>query len=279
MQAQEARAEVLRQLAGEGYVELHENRGAQVAPMSHKTLRNFFTVAPMIYAAVARLATQHATPAQVEQLKEVQRAFRAAIRADRAADAGTWECGYRGLFLCEYHLATRDDAVLPAIRGLTLALARGQGMFGTYGHGFADDLRGAARRERGATVFGYQVKDPERYGVVEFDREGRAIGLDQQIDLVDMQAMGVVGFDSEGARKVLAHLHDEQPIGIGAGAMQLLDGGAGVHRQAHPAIDGGRSRCGHDTWVEVIEHGSEPAEVGRHEVDRRARVEIGRAHV
>ena len=48
--------EVLNQLAGEGYVVLHKNRGAQVAPMTHKTLRNFFMAAPMIYAAVTRLA-------------------------------------------------------------------------------------------------------------------------------------------------------------------------------------------------------------------------------
>ena len=72
--------EALRQLAGEGYVVLHEKRGAQVAPMTHKTLRNFFIVAPMIYAAVARLAAQHATPAQIEKLKATQKAFRTAIR-------------------------------------------------------------------------------------------------------------------------------------------------------------------------------------------------------
>jgi DNA-binding GntR family transcriptional regulator len=71
--------EALRQLAGEGYVVLHEKRGAQVAPMTHKTLRNFFIVAPMVYAAVARLAAQHATPSQLERLKRVQSAFRAAI--------------------------------------------------------------------------------------------------------------------------------------------------------------------------------------------------------
>ena len=40
--------EVLRQLAGEGYAVLHHNRGAQVAPMTHKTLRSFFVAAPMI---------------------------------------------------------------------------------------------------------------------------------------------------------------------------------------------------------------------------------------
>ncbi|MCX7645510.1 MAG: GntR family transcriptional regulator [Rhodobacteraceae bacterium] len=78
--------EVLRQLAGEGYFVLHENRGAQVAPMTHKTLRNFFVVAPMIYAASSRLAAEHATPAQVARLKECQWTFRQAIRTGDAAE-------------------------------------------------------------------------------------------------------------------------------------------------------------------------------------------------
>lgn len=78
--------EVLRQLAGEGYVVLHENRGAQVAPMTHKTLRNFFMAAPMIYAATTRLAAEHATPAQIARLKDCQRAFRQAIRTGDAAE-------------------------------------------------------------------------------------------------------------------------------------------------------------------------------------------------
>ena len=72
--------EVLRQLEGEGYVVLHEHRGAQVAPMTHKTLRNFFVAAPMIYAAVSRLAAENARPGQIEQLKDTQLLFRAAIR-------------------------------------------------------------------------------------------------------------------------------------------------------------------------------------------------------
>ena len=78
--------EVLRQLAGEGYVVLHENRGAQVAPMTHKTMRNFFVAAPMIYAATTRLAAEHATPAQVVRLKECQWAFRQAIKSGNAAE-------------------------------------------------------------------------------------------------------------------------------------------------------------------------------------------------
>ena len=78
--------EVLRQLAGEGYVVLHENRGAQVAPMTHKTMRNFFVAAPMIYAATTRLAAENATPAQIVRLKECQWTFRQAIKSGDAAE-------------------------------------------------------------------------------------------------------------------------------------------------------------------------------------------------
>lgn len=78
--------EALRQLAGEGYLVLHENRGAQVAPMTHKTLRNFFIAAPMIYAATTRLAAEHATPAQIVRLKECQWAFRQTIKGGNAAE-------------------------------------------------------------------------------------------------------------------------------------------------------------------------------------------------
>jgi len=84
--------ELLRQLAGEGYVVIHENRGAQVAPMTHKTLRNFFIAAPMIYAAIGRLAAENATRAQIMRLKDAQLLFRAAIRdSDTAQRALTNE--------------------------------------------------------------------------------------------------------------------------------------------------------------------------------------------
>ena len=52
-----------------------------------------------------------------------------------------------------------------------VALALGDNIF--YGAHFSDLLRAAAARESGATVFGYRVRDPERYGVVDFDAAGR----------------------------------------------------------------------------------------------------------
>src|SRR5262249_43962059 len=59
-----------------------------------------------------------------------------------------------------------------------VTLALGDNIF--YGHGFTDTLRRAAARSPGATVFGYWVRDPQRYGVVEFDAAGRAVGLEEK---------------------------------------------------------------------------------------------------
>ena len=58
------------------------------------------------------------------------------------------------------------------------ALVLGDNIF--YGHDFPADMRAAAARERGATVFAYPVHDPERYGVVEFNAAGTAISLEEK---------------------------------------------------------------------------------------------------
>ena len=73
--------EVFRRLAGEGYLDIRENRGARVIPMNYATLRNFFLVAPMVYAAIGRLAVQNFKPRQMLDLKETQRRFRQATAA------------------------------------------------------------------------------------------------------------------------------------------------------------------------------------------------------
>ena len=101
---------------------------------------------------------------------------------DLLGDGGQW--GIRLAF-----------APQPAPEGLAQAFVIGRGFVGDdpaalvlgdnifYGHGLADTVRHAAARsaaEGGATVFAYHVRDPERYGVVEFDAEGRAIGLEEK---------------------------------------------------------------------------------------------------
>ena len=59
-----------------------------------------------------------------------------------------------------------------------VCLVLGDNIF--YGPGFTSMLRQAAARQKGATVFGYQVKDPERFGVVEFDEQKRAVSIEEK---------------------------------------------------------------------------------------------------
>lgn len=76
--------EIFRRLEGEGYIEIRANRGARVVPMNHSTLRHFFLVAPMIYAAIGRLAVQNFKPSQLSDLKDTQERFR---KANVSSDA------------------------------------------------------------------------------------------------------------------------------------------------------------------------------------------------
>jgi len=64
------------------------------------------------------------------------------------------------------------------VAGKPSCLILGDNLF--YGHGLTESLRHAANHTDGATVFGYWVKDPERYGVAEFDADGHAIGIEEK---------------------------------------------------------------------------------------------------
>ncbi len=64
------------------------------------------------------------------------------------------------------------------VGGDSVALVLGDNIF--YGHGLQQQLRNVAASTGGATVFAYHVKDPERYGVVHFDDDGKAIGIEEK---------------------------------------------------------------------------------------------------
>ena len=85
-----------------------------------------------------------------------------------------------------------EYAIQPSPDGLAQAFIIGEEFIGNsnvclvlgdnifYGQGFTPMLKQAVARAKGATVFGYQVKDPERFGVVEFDEQKRAISLEEK---------------------------------------------------------------------------------------------------
>jgi glucose-1-phosphate thymidylyltransferase len=60
----------------------------------------------------------------------------------------------------------------------SVALVLGDNLF--YGHGLSEQLVNAGKRQAGATLFAYHVKDPERYGVVHFDADGKALGIEEK---------------------------------------------------------------------------------------------------
>lgn len=85
-----------------------------------------------------------------------------------------------------------EYAAQPSPDGLAQAFLIGESFIGNdnvclilgdnifYGHGFVPRLERAVRRSSGATIFGYQVRDPERFGVVEFDSEQRVLSLEEK---------------------------------------------------------------------------------------------------
>jgi glucose-1-phosphate thymidylyltransferase len=104
-----------------------------------------------------------------------------------------------------------EYAVQPSPDGLAQAFIIGREFIGdsrvclalgdniVYGAGFSEALRNAASHMTGATVFGYQVRDPQRYGVVEFDEEGRAVGLEEKPTLPksSFAVTGLYFFDNQ----------------------------------------------------------------------------------
>ena len=79
----------------------------------------------------------------------------------------------------------------------SVCLVLGDNIF--YGHGFSSLLRDASSNEKGATVFGYKVKDPERYGVVEFDGDGNVLSLEEKPEQPksDFAVVGLYFYDND----------------------------------------------------------------------------------
>lgn len=133
--------DVFRQLAGEGYLALRDNRGAMVSPMTHKTMRSFFLVAPMIYLSISRLAAECATAEQILALKDCQARFRGAIETGEIDDRVYWND--------RFHLLIGEMAdnpyLMPSLRRLLIDHARiGQTFWRARDAAQADRIAAAA---------------------------------------------------------------------------------------------------------------------------------------
>jgi len=129
---------------------------------------------PMIYYPLSTLMLAGITRILVITTPQDQDAFRRLLG----------DGGHFGIAI-EYAAQPRPEGLAQAfiigrrfIGDDRVALALGDNVF--YGHGLPEYLKHAAERRSGATVFAYWVRDPERYGVVEFGADGRAVGLEEK---------------------------------------------------------------------------------------------------
>ena len=151
-------------------------------------------------------------------------------------------------------------AVQPSPDGLAQAFIIGKEFIGDdacclvlgdnifYGHEFAHDLRAAASQSSGATVFAYPVTDPERYGVVEFDAQRRAISLEEKPQKPKSR-YAVTGI----------YFYDNQVVGVAEGLKPSPRGELEITDVNRWYLDRGQLRC------EVMGRGMAWLDTGTHD--------------
>ncbi len=150
--------------------------GTRLHPMTSVVSKQLMPVydKPMIYYPLSVLMLAGITEILVITTPQDQPVFERLL-----GDGSQW-----GLAIA-YRVQPRPDGIAQAlilgrdyVEGDGCALILGDNIF--FGHGLVDQLTAAAARERGATVFGYLVRDPQRYGVVELDGDGRPVSLEEK---------------------------------------------------------------------------------------------------
>jgi len=150
--------------------------GSRLYPLTRAVSKQLMPVysKPMVYYPLSTLMLSGIRDVLVITTPQEQAGF------ERLLSDGS-EIGLR----IEYAVQARPEGLAQAfiigrefIGSGSVALALGDNIF--YGAHFSDYLRAAAARELGATVFGYRVRDPQRYGVVEFDSRGHVVSLEEK---------------------------------------------------------------------------------------------------
>lgn len=150
--------------------------GTRMAPVTRIISKQILPVydKPMIYYPLSTLMQAGITDILVITTPRDRPAFEGLL-----GDGGQW-----GLSL-KFAVQPRPEGIAQAfliardfLEDQAPALVLGDNIF--YGQGLSQSLRRASRQTGGATVFAYQVRDPQRYGVVSFDEESRPIGLEEK---------------------------------------------------------------------------------------------------
>ena len=150
--------------------------GTRLHPLTSTVSKQLMPVydKPMIYYPLATLMIAGIRDVLIITTPRDQIAF-----ADLLGDGSQW-----GINI-QYTVQPSPDGLAQAfilgadfVGNHPAALVLGDNIF--YGGGLSKKLRNAAQRDRGASVFAYYVQDPERYGVVEFDKAGRAVGIEEK---------------------------------------------------------------------------------------------------
>lgn len=150
--------------------------GTRLFPLTKSISKQLMPVydKPMIFYPISVLIKAGIREIAIITTPEHQALFKELLQ-----DGSQWGCHFE--FVVQNEPAGLAQAFLLCedfIRGYNTCLVLGDNLF--YGHGFAELLNRAMGRATGATVFGYHVMDPERYGVVEFDENQRAISIEEK---------------------------------------------------------------------------------------------------
>jgi glucose-1-phosphate thymidylyltransferase len=150
--------------------------GTRLWPLTKSVSKQLMAIydKPMVYYPLTTLMLSGISDVLVITTPHEQALFQQLL-----GDGSQWGMSIR------YAMQPKPDGLAQAfligkefIGGKPCALVLGDNIF--YGHGLQGLLEDAARRTQGATVFGYYVKNPQAYGVAEFDAEGRVIGLEEK---------------------------------------------------------------------------------------------------